>query len=40
MTVPKDSLIYRGEWQTPIQWLLRGASPRRIEMILEGERWR
>lgn len=40
MTVPKDSLIYRGEWQTPIQWLLRDASPRRIEMILEGERWR
>lgn len=40
MTVPKDSLIYRGEWQTPIQWLLRGANPHRVEMILEGERWR
>lgn len=40
MTVPKDSLIYRGEWQTPVQWLLRGASPHRVEMILEGERWR
>lgn len=40
MTTPKDSLIYRGEWQTPRQWLIRGAEPRPIEMILEGERWR
>lgn len=40
MTVRKDSLIYRGEWQAPVQWLLRGASPHRIEMILEGVRWR
>lgn len=40
MTVPKDDLSYRGEWQTPIQWLLRGASPRRIDVILEGEQWR
>lgn len=40
MTVPKDSLIYRGEWQTPIQWLLRGADPHCVEIILESERWR
>lgn len=40
MTAPKDDLIYRGEWQTPIQWLLRGESPRRIDVILEGEKWR
>ncbi|WP_314645678.1 hypothetical protein [uncultured Microbacterium sp.] len=40
MTTPKDSLIYRSELQTPIQWLLRGADPRPIEQILEGARWR
>lgn len=40
MTTPKDSLIYLGELQAPIQWLLRGADPRPIGRILEGERWR
>jgi len=40
MTTPKDGLIYRDEWQTPVQWLLRGADPRPIEIILEGIRWR
>lgn len=40
MTVPKDDLIHRGKWQSPVEWLLRGASPRRIDMILEGVRWR
>lgn len=40
MTVPKDDLLFHGEWQSPVQWLLRGASPDRIDDILEGERWR
>ncbi|MCK2022664.1 hypothetical protein KZC52_07000 [Microbacterium sp. kSW2-24] len=40
MTVPKEDLTYRGEWQTPIRWLLRGGSAHRIDDILEGERWR
>ncbi|WP_282846375.1 hypothetical protein [Microbacterium oxydans] len=40
MTTPKDSLIYRGEWQTPTQWLLQGFDLRAIERILEGARWR
>lgn len=40
MTTPKDGLIHRDEWQTPIQWLLRGGDPRPIEQILEGARWR
>lgn len=40
MTVPKDNLLFRGEWQTPVQWLLRGGSPDLIDDILEGERWR
>ncbi|WP_341956548.1 hypothetical protein [Microbacterium sp. LWH13-1.2] len=40
MTTPKDSLIYRSELQSPIQWLIRGADPRPIEQILEGARWR
>lgn len=40
MTVPKEDLLFHGEWQTPVQWLLRGASPDLIDDILEGERWR
>ncbi len=40
MTVPKDDLSFHGEWQSPVQWLLRGASPDLIDEILEGERWR
>ncbi|MFS0852962.1 hypothetical protein [Microbacterium sp. 179-I 3D4 NHS] len=40
MTVPKDDLIHRGKRQSPIEWLLRGASPGRIVRILERERWR
>lgn len=40
MTVPKDDLSLHGEWQSPVQWLLRGASPDVIDDILEGERWR
>lgn len=38
MTVPKEDLICRGKWLTPVQWLLRDKSPRRIEIILEGKR--
>lgn len=40
MTVAKEELAHRGEWQTPIQWLIRGGSPQPIVAILEGERWR
>ncbi|MCK8468745.1 hypothetical protein M0722_16235 [Microbacterium sp. KSW4-16] len=39
MTTPKDSLIYRGEWQTPRQWLIQGASPHPIERLLNKKRW-
>ncbi|MFS0895058.1 hypothetical protein [Microbacterium sp. 179-I 3D3 NHS] len=40
MTVAKKELAHGEEGQTPIQWLVRGGSPHRIEDILEGERWR
>ncbi len=40
MTVPKDDLLFHGEWQSPVQWLLHGGSPDLIDDILEGARWR
>jgi len=39
MTVPKEDLTFRGEQQTPIQWLLRGGSLDAINDIVDGERW-
>lgn len=39
MTVPKEDLTSRGNQLSPVQWLLRGGNPRRIDAILEGKRW-
>ncbi|WP_319031546.1 hypothetical protein [Microbacterium algeriense] len=39
MTVPKEDLTFRGERQTPIQWLLRDGRLDAIDDVIEGERW-
>lgn len=39
MTVPKEDLTFRGEQQTPIQWLLRDGRLDAIGDVIEGERW-
>lgn len=40
MTVPKLDLAIDNEQLTPVQWLLRGGSPRVLEDILEAGWWR
>lgn len=39
MTVPKRDLAIDNEQVTPVQWLVRGGSPRVLEDILEAGRW-
>lgn len=37
MSTPKEDLTSRGKRMTPVEWLLQGKSPRRVEVILEWE---